>query len=510
MKRQQYLLPIVIFISALSLFAVSCKKSGSGGGSTDKQLSDSDSLKYLMYRTMQKSYVDGGRDKNYDLPSYFWYKQVPETDPLNKTFSDAPALLNYMKGFPKDGQGRQIDTYSFLDDGTTDEQIQGGVAGDKGLEVTFAYDNNSNIILVVLYADKNSPAGLAGVRRGWVISKINGTDVVYDGPNGTNYNRTVNALFYDASASFTFKKPDGSTTTTTLASANYQINPVLFDTVYDIGTRKVGYFVFYTFSNVTSGGSPTLTKTELDRVFNKFSNNFVTDVIVDLRYNHGGSTNTAEYLTTQLAPSSVAGKEMYHFEFNDKLTAHKTEIGLPDIVNFQTGGTLSQLQNIFFIVNSQSASASELVINNLKPYTNVQMVGDTTRGKPAGFFTFTLSIYKNGIETFLADLYAINFVTKNSANQGDYYRGMIPDKLAADYVGYDWGEEGDDNLDKIFNYIATGSYGRTIPLSDKLKQDPSVKIPAPIKVPRLRFEGMVSERVSNVMQKETKGRIRPR
>ncbi|MCZ2397365.1 MAG: hypothetical protein LC100_12585 [Chitinophagales bacterium] len=504
MKKTALSLPMLLLVATISLIGVSCKKSAPGGGSGN-QLSDSDSLKYLMYRIMQKSYVDGGRDTHEDLPTYYWYKQVPETDPLSRAFADAPTLLNYIKGFPKDANGRAIDRHSFLDDGTTNSEIQQGVAGDKGLEVTYAYDSNRDIILVVLYADKNSPAGQQGVQRGWTITAINGQSVSYDGSNGPNVSRVINAIFYDGSAAFTFKKPDGTTVNATLSNTQYQINPVLFDSVFTVGSRKVGYVVFYTFSNITSGGNNTLTKQELDRVFGNFQNHNISDVIVDLRYNRGGSTNTAEYLSTLLAPSSVAGKEMYHYKYNDKLTAIASQAGLPDVVRFQTGGSLN-LQNVFFVVNSNSASASELVINNLKPYTNVQIVGDTTYGKPVGFFGLTISIFKNGTEKFLADLYAINFETLNSSNQGGYYNGMAPDKVAQDFVGYNWGNPDDDNLHKIFSYIATGSYGRTVPLADRLREDPSLKVPVQKEVHSLRFNGMVSERVSEAMQREMRRR----
>lgn len=497
-KPQRHIPLLITAIAIFSLVFVSCKKDKGDSNPTppNSQLSDADSLKLLMYNTMMKSFVDGGRDKQYDLPTYYWYNQVNGVDPLSSAYSDANALLQHMKTFAKDGTGKAYDKYSFLDNGQTAGEIQQGVAGDLGLDISYAYDANNNIVLVVLYSDKNSPSGQAGIMRGWTITSINNQPVTYDGPDGPNVKRVINAVYYDPQASFTFKKSDNTSVTTTLAKAQYQINPVLFDSVYTINGKKVGYFVFYTFSNVTNNGVATFTRQELNRVFSKFSANNISDLIVDLRYNGGGSVNTAEYLDSMIAPASVTGKEMYRYLYNDKLTAQRTAVGLPDKVYFKGGGNLN-LENVFFIGSHQTASASELTMNNLKPYMNVRLVGDTTYGKPVGFFTFHLSIFKNNVEKDLADLYAINFETRNAANQGGYFNGIAPEKLANDYIGLPWGDPTDANLKSIFSFISTGSYGRTIPVSERLKQNPRLKVPIQGTMRPLRFNGMVSERASS-------------
>ena len=498
------LLSKMLVIAFLAVSVLSCKKDKDQSGTPPgNQLSDADSLKYLMYHTMQTSFDKGGRDKSHDLPSYYWYNQVPVLDPLSSDYADANALLAKMKTYPKDASGMLLDKYSFLDNGEVADEIQGGVAGDIGMQVSFAYDVNKNIVLVVLLADKNSPAGIAGVQRGWVITSINGQNVVY---NQSDITRINNAVYNDAQASFTFQKPDLTTTNITLAKTQYQINPVLFDTVYNVNGRNVGYFVFNTFSNVTNNGSATLTKQELNRVFANFKSKQISSLIVDLRYNGGGSVTTAEYLDSLIAPSSVAGKVMYRYIYNDKLTAQASDIGLQDKVYFKNGGGLN-LQNVFFIGGSHTASASELTINNLKPYMDVKLVGDTTYGKPVGFFSFHLSVYHGGVVKDLADLYAINFETRNALNEGGYFKGMIPDENAADFIGVPWGNNRDDHLIKIFNYILTGSYGRMTP-RERMQNDNTLKMSIPQTIHPLRFNGMVDERSSHILQKELDSRLR--
>ena len=136
---------------------------------------------------------------------------------------------------------------------------------------------------------------------------------------------------------------------------------------------------------------------------------------------------------------------MYHYIYNDKLTAIASQAGLEDKVLFTGGGSLN-LTNVFFIGGQYTASASELTINNLKPYMNVKLVGDTTYGKPVGFFTFHITDYPNGGTTqkFLADLYAINFETRNALGKGEYFDGLIPDKVATDFIDVPWGDKEND------------------------------------------------------------------
>ncbi|HET7118943.1 MAG TPA: S41 family peptidase [Hanamia sp.] len=500
---------LYLFIIVLAGSVSSCKKSkgdsggGTGGTTGTTQLSDADSLKYLMYNIMQVSFNEGGRDTATDLPTYYWYNQVPKLNPLSPAYDSADVLLAQMKNYAiNPSTGNPYDRYSFLDKtGAVAAEIQQGVGGDLGMQVTYARDSANKTYLYVLFADKNSPAGKVGVTRGWQITAINGdTDISYDGSNGPNVNKVINAVYYDPSSSFTFLKPDKTTVTYTLAQATYDINPVLFDTVYSVGGKSVGYFVFNTFSNVTYNGAPTLTETELNRVFSKFESANISSLIVDLRYNGGGSVATAEYIDSLVAPSSVKGKVMYNYLYNDKLTAliHQQPDFLQTQVLFNGGGSLN-LSHVFFIGTGNTASASELTINNLKPYLDVKLVGDTTYGKPVGFFSFTISDFPNGVEKDLADLYAINFETRNANNQGGYFNGLIPDEAAYDYVNVPWGNPNDDNLSKIFSYISTGTFPR-ISFQARMAADKSLRLSIPSTIHPLRFNGMVDYKISNQMK----------
>ena len=186
--------------------------------------------------------------------------------------------------------------------------------------------------------------------------------------------------------------------------------------------------------------------------------------MVDLRYNHGGSTETQNALANLIVPSTATGKTMYTYIFNDSLIAGKFPLlkrkaGFSNVsfqpavntVNYQKTGSITGLSRVFFIVGSETASASELLINNLRPYMDVKLVGDTTYGKPVGFFPVSIFNYA---------IYPISFKTVNSAGSAEYYDGFVPDKLTPDGVNRNWGDINEPSLAAALRYISTGSFAR--------------------------------------------------
>jgi hypothetical protein len=118
-----------------------------------------------------------------------------------------------------------------------------------------------------------------------------------------------------------------------------------------------------------------------------------------------------------------------------------------------------------------------------------------------GFFQSNITIHDaNGKEKNLADLYAINFETRNANNEGGYFTGLIPDAIATDFVDLAWGDPQDDHLVKIFKYISTGVYER-ISAKERMAKDPSLRMSIPSTIHPLRFNGMVDYRASSQINK---------
>jgi len=405
----------------------------------------------------------------YSKEVYFWNDLIPAYNQFNprqyKGSTELQSASNVMNAIKK---LQPLDRFSFVI--TTEEStgLQTGQDIDYGfflkagsIDKQMPYDS---VYWFVTYVYDQSPAGAAGVKRGWIINKINGTQLAYDQASVN----LLNSTFFGTttSANFEFRKPDGTLSTSSLSKASFQANSVLYKNVIVSGTNKVGYLVFNQFF-----GDPS--RTELTNAFNYFQTEGITDLVVDLRYNPGGSTETQNALADLIVPASADNQKMYAYQFNNQLQQgnfpllkKKPDFGNVSFaesintVNYKKAGTLN-LSRVFFIVTSSTASASELLINNLKPYMSVKLVGDTTYGKPVGFFPIDIaSKYA---------IYPISFRTINSAGNADYYSGFAPDQLAADGVDKDWGDVSEPSLAAVLKYLNTGTF-RLAATDDKLAQ----------------------------------------
>lgn len=429
---------------------------------------------------------------------YLWNDALPSSfDKVQYTSADA--ALNYLTSLKKNASGVAIDKYSFLDKiGNLSTEIsQGTASGDYGFMVAGVRDTTNKVVsFVVTYVYKNSPAGKAGIARSYEVAKINGSTDVHptlgiDGnilASSTAYKSMVNALFYSSSAAFTFKRPDGTTLDVTMNTASYTINSVLCDTVYTVGAKKVGYLVFNEFLGLTA-------QDELTTVLNKFESKAVQHLVIDLRYNGGGAVATCEMFSNSLTPQSATGKLMYKYALNAKQTIKYDNESLNNY--FAKTNSFSP-KSLYFIVSDRTASASELLINNLRPYFpgNIYLIGKTTYGKPCGFwatpigYTASQKTKKEGY-----DLYAVSFSMTNASGEGDYYDGMTPGStqypgvLADDHIRLPWGNVEDGCLSQALYHIQTGAF-RTSKAA-LVKRVGSSQV---FNLPDLHFNGMIEFR----------------
>ncbi len=392
----------------------------------------------------------------YTKEVYLWQDVIPAYDQFKpRQYKGSSELESAEKVMTAIRNLQPLDRFSFV---TTQEEsggLQTGEDQDFGFFIKAAsIDKVSPIDSVywfVTYTYAQSSAGLAGVQRGWYISKINGNSIGYD-QNSVNL---LNDVFFGTvtSANFEFKKSDGTTSALNLNKTSFTANAVLYKNVFDVGGKKVGYFVFNQFF-----GQPS--RNELAQLFSYFQSQNINELIIDLRYNPGGSVETQDTLANLIAPSAANNQTMYKYIFNTTLQNNqhqliRSKLGYGNIftsaansVNFKKAGNLN-LSRTFVIVSGGSASASELLINNLKPYMDVKLIGDTTYGKPVGFFPIPIYNYV---------IYPISFKTVNSAGNADYYTGFAPDKLAPDGVDKNWGNADEPCLAAALKYITTGNF----------------------------------------------------
>lgn len=472
--------------AVLILFVTSCKKditNNTSNGSSDTSLvSQTDLLKDSVYL--------------YTKEIYLWHDLIPSYEAFNPrqyTSADdeksASAVLNAIKNL------EPLDHFSFVTTKEASAGLQTGENVDYGFFIKAASvdkaDPVDSVRWFVNYVFDKSTAGVAGVSRGWYINSIDNTPITYSQSSID----LLNKVFFGAatSASFEFVKPDGTTASANLSKTSFISNAVLHNSVINTGGKKVGYFVFKQFF-----GTPS--RAELNTVFTNFKSQGIDELIVDLRYNPGGSTATQDALADLIAPASANNQMMYKYVYNDSLQQGnfpllKRKSGYDkgsfseanNTQNFENTGGLS-LSRVFFIVTGGTASASELLINNLKPYMDVKLIGDTTYGKPVGFFP---------VDIFNYSIYPISFKTVNSAGNADYYSGFAPDKISPDGVSKNWGDITEPSLASALNYISTGSFRATAQNEQRYKVEMNKQKqlqPANSRLESNHFNGMFIEK----------------
>ncbi|MFN0256571.1 S41 family peptidase [Pedobacter ureilyticus] len=431
---------------------------------------------------------------------YYWNDKLPTYEAFNpRQYSSLSTdLLNYEKElfeiskYSNPGEYKSTSTapkFSYIFDKSNKNPTASinaissvdleGNGNDLGMRFAiFTYSNDPGYLFYVGAVYQNSPAEKAGVTRGDLIKKINGVSF------GANYNSEYNALntaLGSNSMTVEVVKANGATATYNITKSVFKSSPIYKSKIFSSGAKKIGYLAYARFSSAANS------ETELTNIFNDFATNGVTDLIIDLRYNGGGYVSTAEHLINLIAPSTATGV-MFTEYFNATMQAGNAKIlanqPLLDAagkirygsngamltyanVNYTTSGntssfakkgSLSNVKDIVFLVSGSTASASELVINSLKPHMTVSLVGRTTYGKPIGFFPITI---ENKYDVYLS-----LFETKNSLGQGGYYDGMTPTVTTSELITdanngiynamYDFGDPRDGYTKAALNILAQG------------------------------------------------------
>ena len=353
------------------------------------------------------------------LDWYLWFESIPKVDLTS--FKTADAYINAVR-YTKD-------RWSFSM--SLDELMALLTSGETtGWGAGFGFDQANALRILFVY--DNSAMGKAGVKRGWQIKALNGKAV------STMTDAEVNQALDLSNASMLFIKNDGTEITIPLTKGTIIINSVLYSAVIEKGSKKIGYFAFSDFLDRSVK--------ELNTVFNSYSASGVKDMIVDLRYNGGGTLDCADTLIALLAGLPDKDKVYNTLTYNNK----HVRSGYQSLIGLKSNSI--QLDNLIFITTSGTASASELVISGLKPYLKIKLIGSKTHGKPVGMNVFDNSSLNLAIVP-------ISFKNVNSVGYSDYYDGLPVDFAISDDYSKDWGNQSDACLKAALNYISTGAIG---------------------------------------------------
>ncbi|MGD0755834.1 MAG: S41 family peptidase [Bacteroidales bacterium] len=399
---------LVILLSFLVLGFSSCKKKDVTPAVTSPTV-DQEARDYL-YDTMNQY--------------YFWYNLMPVV--VKTDYQDPYELMDAM-------MYKTLDRWSFVE--TYEEYLNMDQGAFVGHGISMGLDQFNQVRIAEIY--NLSPLYSLGVRRGWIVKKLNGTDLapIFIANDGAAYSQLIGAATVGLTNTFLFQTPAGKDSTITSAKASFTLNTVIVADTLQLKSGITGHLVFDQFIPPSND--------ELQTAFTYFSQNNVKDIIVDLRYNGGGDLSVLTNMASYVAGAAQVNNPFLIATFNDKNTAYNTTF------NFTTVPSPLSVSKVIVITTRGTASASEDFINGLKPILDVRTLGDTTNGKPVGMVGFP---YQTSYM-----FWPITFSLVNSAGQGGFYNGFAPDKYVIDDITHDWSDRNEACLKEAIYYLEHGS-----------------------------------------------------
>lgn len=401
---------------------------------------------------------------------YLWQADVPNL--ADDRFATQTELNAFLKGYPVPEDlfdalrvNASIDRFSWIvDDYLELEGALQGTTKNDGVDFGLSYKPGSTTELFgyVRYIIADSDAATKDIKRGDLFTAVNGTQLTisnYQSLLGAE-NYTLNLAEYNGTTIVSNGK------TVALTKTVLSENPILINKVIESGSHKIGYLMYNGFyANYDN---------QLNEAFGSLKAQGITDLVLDLRYNGGGSVLTATRLASMIT-GQFTGQIFAKQQWNAKINAYFESESPESLKNNFTDkiGTTPinslNLTKIYILTTKSSASASELVINGLKPHINVVQIGDVTTGKNVGSVTLYDSPTfgtqnRNPKHRYAMQPIVLKIV--NSDGFGDYFNGLQPDYLLKETVST-FGVLGDTSEPLLSTAI-----GKITGTAKMLKQNP--------------------------------------
>ena len=376
------------------------------------------------------------------LNQYYYWQEAVDSLADSKT-NDAAAYAKFLGKTVNHSDfftslNHPDDRFSWIDEDYVNLENQlAGISASNGMKflVSRQCDDCNGLVAFVTYVLPESDAAAKGIERGDFITTINGTSL--------NVNNYIDLLYGDA-LSYSVGLADYDPTeesfdltgeTITLDKVeNFQEDPIHKNLVLDVGGQKVGYLMYNKFLNEFDD--------QLIQTFSDFAAEGITDLVLDLRYNPGGSVRTCVYLASMITgqfTDEIFAQQIWNSKllaYFEALNSNSNDSDDRELNNYFTstnseGVTLPalNLNTVYIIATNRSASASELLINGLAPHINVVLIGNTTTGKNVGSITVYDYIdnegNKNPNHTYAMQPIVLKIA--NSVGFADYANGLDPD-----------------------------------------------------------------------------------
>jgi carboxyl-terminal processing protease len=352
---------------------------------------------------------------------YLWNSKMPSLTSTNTTAKSTDYFYTLLNDYGK------TDRFSWIDESYANLQNQlNGVSTVLGVKNNAFYtdDTKTSLAFVLAYVLKGSPAEKAGLKRGDIILKVDDQTITNSNYTTILSNQTLKLGLGD----FTNGNFVSNGKSVTVTKVELQTNPILADTIIAWSGKKVGYLAYSQF--LTSFDD------SLRAIFGRFKSAGVNELVLDFRYNGGGYVVSSDLITNLSVKDAAAkvGKLMNKKVYNDTYTAYLERTSGTSA--FETlfksePNNLGSLNRVFVLTAGNTASASELVINNLKPFMDVILIGENTYGKNVGSFTIT-----DPNKRWEFGLQPITFLTANAIGESNYgtVSGFTPNYILADNV----------------------------------------------------------------------------
>ncbi|MFP3599085.1 S41 family peptidase [Chryseobacterium sp. SIMBA_029] len=347
---------------------------------------------------------------------YYWAEQMPAK----------PDYHLPVKDFFKSLLSSQ-DRFSFIVNTDDPSTYPRSVRNMYGFDYATLQIPGGKVVTVIKLVLKNSPAQNAGLERGKIITKINGTSVT-----ASNAEQLTTSIPEQTILTLTVGDWKDDTVINEKNMTIYygfSLDQPVMSKIFEENGKKTGYLYVYDFPD---GMTPIL-----NQKFAEFKAAGIQDLILDLRYNYGGSVASAAALCTLIPSGITSGSHFITYKGNKnggevKRTFSQQIAYDPGALGFTTlRANALGINKVYILTSGSTASASEIVINNLKPYMQVVQVGDITLGKDMAGFTVE---DKRKPRKISWQIHPVIYKVFNANDEGGYSSGITPQKPVSEYA----------------------------------------------------------------------------
>lgn len=346
---------------------------------------------------------------------YYWADGLPAAPDQSMA---APAYFSQLKNV--------ADRFSFLYDPAAIATYPVSLRSVYGMEATVISDSKApgGALGIIQLVQPGSPAASRELKRGFLFTRINGQLL-----NAGNAASLMSTLVTEKKGDLTLASRDetGNITETTIQSISgggITEEPAVQQSVVLNGTTpKTAYLCFNYFDDLQSDA--------LLRAFTDYKQQGIQHLVLDLRYSPGGSVAMAATLCALLGNhiqgNSVFAKYAGNSRQGNRTMTFEAVMALPERgagLTFEQIRPLQlQLSKVYILTGPHTASAAEMVVNNLQPYTTVVQIGTTTLGKDEGMVTIIDSRSPKRIPWVLMP---VTYKLQNASGNGGYNKGITP------------------------------------------------------------------------------------